>query len=540
MATPSKDIYLREVLCQVPRLLGLLDRNVLSSTYGCFDRNYWHYSTSDFANARKQEAVLSLALLYSTRHKGNPYCGKKSMLELINASLKFWHSIQHGNGSFSEWYPNEHSFVATAFSGYAVSETLLLLKNGIEEREGIIKGLEKVADFVAKHFESRACNQETGSIAFLYNLFLLTGKKKYKVAAKEKLKLFLLNQSQEGWFSEYGGFDSGYHSLAIDYLAKYYARSDDKRVLPALRRAVDFLCFFAQPDGSFGGAYCSRNTEYVVPHGLELLAGKITNAALLAKQVRKSIAGHAMVSLASLDDNYLCYNAYTYLQAFRYGKEKLQAKGMLPFKHDFERIFPESGIFVKSTAAYYLVASIFKGGAFKLCLADKSQDDFGLLVETAVGKRLFSSAFNRANEFRAEPGCLKVHGFLAFVPNKVLSPAKNILLRTYQLSAGRHQKISAATKELLRDKLITKQRLSTIAFSREISFTGKRVSVSDSLQRAHELKNVFIGHSGMHIYVPSSNYFFPRKADSTTKRLSWEKIRSKTSEGVFNLKRNLC
>ena len=67
MKENSGYIYLREINEQIPRLLGLLDRNPLSCTYGCFDRQYWHYRTSDFACTRSQEAVLTLALLYNNK-----------------------------------------------------------------------------------------------------------------------------------------------------------------------------------------------------------------------------------------------------------------------------------------------------------------------------------------------------------------------------------------------------------------------------------------------------------------------------------------
>ncbi len=76
----SKDIYLKEVLGQVPRLLGLLDRNAASKTYGCFDRQYWHYHISDFSCARSQESVLTLTLLYTIAHPENKYYNNELVL----------------------------------------------------------------------------------------------------------------------------------------------------------------------------------------------------------------------------------------------------------------------------------------------------------------------------------------------------------------------------------------------------------------------------------------------------------------------------
>ncbi len=549
----SKQVYLRETLRQVPRLLGLLDRNILSKTYGCFDRPYWHYSASDFANARKQEAVLTLALLYNIKHKGNLYWKKPVILSFINASLGFWRSIQHGNGSFSEWYPNEYSFVATAFSGYAVSETLLQVKAGIEHRKEIISALERAADFVSNRYEKRASNQEAGCIAFLYNVFLLTGKKRFEARARKKARVLLESQSKEGWFPEYNGFDVGYHSLAIDYVAKYYEKSRDNLVLKPLKDAVGFLSFFAHPDGSFGGPYCSRNTEYIIPSGIEALLGKCPESIALARQVRCSIASHSMASLASLDDNYLCYNAYTYLQAFQSQEKPVKSfPGLalqkwekpvksfsgLAFQKKFTQLFPESGIFVKSGLGFYLVASVFKGGAFKLCKNRNSFEDFGLLAETSSGERLFSSAFSRENKAGANKGSFAVSGKLAFAPSRTISPAKSLLLRSFQLSFGLHPGISSAGREFLRRKLITKQRVSQIGFSRKFSFHKGSVSVRDSVKPASSLEKIFLGFNAAHIYVPSSNYFFATKAGNRTWRLGRQAIERKTEANEFRVKRS--
>ena len=45
---PDPRWYADAALHEIPRLLTLLDRDPSSPTYGCFDRNYWHYRTQDF------------------------------------------------------------------------------------------------------------------------------------------------------------------------------------------------------------------------------------------------------------------------------------------------------------------------------------------------------------------------------------------------------------------------------------------------------------------------------------------------------------
>ena len=62
--------------------------------------------------------------------------------------------IQNKDGSFNEWYPYENSFVASAFSSYAVSETLLILPELKSEK--LTKALEKSAAWISKKTEDKS------------------------------------------------------------------------------------------------------------------------------------------------------------------------------------------------------------------------------------------------------------------------------------------------------------------------------------------------------------------------------------------------
>ena len=57
----NKDLFVREALAQIPKILTLLDRNPHSPTYGCFDRNFWHYKIIYFPSGMSQEFVYPLA-----------------------------------------------------------------------------------------------------------------------------------------------------------------------------------------------------------------------------------------------------------------------------------------------------------------------------------------------------------------------------------------------------------------------------------------------------------------------------------------------
>ena len=53
----GKEVYLKEILVAVPRILSHLDRDPFSPTYGCFDREYWAWATKEFPNIDLQRAV---------------------------------------------------------------------------------------------------------------------------------------------------------------------------------------------------------------------------------------------------------------------------------------------------------------------------------------------------------------------------------------------------------------------------------------------------------------------------------------------------
>ena len=59
----SRDLFAREALAQIPKILTLQDRNAHSLTYGCFDRNFWHYKIIDFPAGMAAEFVWPLALV---------------------------------------------------------------------------------------------------------------------------------------------------------------------------------------------------------------------------------------------------------------------------------------------------------------------------------------------------------------------------------------------------------------------------------------------------------------------------------------------
>jgi hypothetical protein len=504
----SNIYYLKEVLSQTQRLLSLLDRNPISKTYGCFDRQYWHYNTSDFACARSQEAVLTLALLYNIKHNDNIYYRNKKVLDWINAGLIFWTKIQENNGSFNEWYPKENSFVATAFSLYAISETLLQQpKDENWKNEEISSSLKKAGDWILNKNEKRVQNQEAGAAIALYNLYLLTHEIKYRESSEDKIRFIINNQTEEGWFYEYGSADIGYLSLCIDYLAKYYQKTGNEELLTVLKKAVGFISYFIHPNYTVGGEYGSRNTEYLIPDGFEIFAKEIHEANVISNHIKESLQNKSAVFPFSIDDKYLSYILYTYLQAYL-DSNSFETNVQPKYKQTFSNFFPDAGIWIHSDKSIYLITNFKKGGAFKLfSKANKiAVYDSGITLKTIDGKKLTSGWLSNQNKMNISGNNLEVEGTFSEVTDNILTPSKNVLLRMFGLTLGRSEKIGLMVKEKLRNKLIAGANPSVIKFFRKISIDDKTI-ITDKISDVDKIDELIVGSKASYIYVPSSRYF---------------------------------
>ncbi len=67
-----KQNYAFFIQTNLPRVLTQIDRDPDSPTYGCCDRNYWHYKIRDFSSAILQQSGLVLAKLYRLDFPGDP------------------------------------------------------------------------------------------------------------------------------------------------------------------------------------------------------------------------------------------------------------------------------------------------------------------------------------------------------------------------------------------------------------------------------------------------------------------------------------
>ena len=505
MRPAGKSIYLDLALKTAPRILSQIDRRIGSPTQGCFDREFWHHRSVDFPCMEKQESVLTLGLLHGLDHPGNPYYSRSALADWLRAGLLFWTESQRPNGSFDEWYPHENSTTATAFSTVCAAECLLREhKLDRQTVQTVVQTAERAAAWLIKQPEHQVCNQEAGSILAVYDAGLISRRQDLIQAARTKLEALLDLQTEEGWWPEYGGADIGYTSVALAYLAMLWQRLPDAGLFKALEKTICFLDRFVHLDGSPGGLYGSRQTEYILPAGPEILAAKSAAAARLSARLRSSLAARFDLQPNNLDHRYLLYHGYFFLLAFEAGPKEPLSIGSTA---DSDYTLPRAGLAYRRFGQAEAVISAKKGGLFKLAWPTGSLTDSGWTIVDGSGT--WTSAHFRP-EAEAEPigDGFKYSGRLHKASIELMTGRRLVGLRIWQGLLGRFAGASLLLKRLARRILITGATAGSIKFERRIEIEGGVLVCHDLISGLDSGRwQLFLGGSQSFAYGPSSRTF---------------------------------
>jgi hypothetical protein len=191
------------------------------------------------------------------------------------------------------------------------------------------------------------------------------GNQEYVIIAERRFNELLQMKNQEGWFSEYGGMDVSYLTVNLDFMIRYYELTGDNNALDAAKQIVQFIQYFIHPDGSLGGEYGTRNTEYFAPYGIEYLKKYCPVSHEIIHNLLGFIHQNGYLNLSCDERYYLHYLSHSFMKSlviYTYNP----GTGILPHQKNFEKFFNESKIFIKSTPHYYFVTNLSKGGVFKV------------------------------------------------------------------------------------------------------------------------------------------------------------------------------
>ncbi len=477
IASRARDAALRSrysdaVLAEIPRIIGNLDRNPFRPTYGCFDRQYWHYRTAAFPSEMYQEAVFPLAWACATRCPGNRWYQREPWRDWVIAALRYSAKAAHADGSCDDYYPYERALGAAVFSLLAGVKAYQRLELRDEE---IVAGFQRRARWIATHQESgRLTNHHALAALALLRVSQLDGDRALRAAADERIAQVLSWQHAEGWFAEYDGADPGYQTVTIGCLAEYRALTGRNDLTEPLTRGVEFCRWFLHPDGSYGGEYGSRGTYHCYPHGFELLTAETSAAADLADA---SLDQLALGRQACFDDDRLFAHRLASLCEAYDGWSTRRAICDEAAEH-CHRSFAGAGLFVSRRAEAHTIISAARGGVFKHFLEGNSPiTDGGLVVELTDGRVGISQQHSRTSrQWHAEMDELTdawrvtVEGQLAACRWETATPVKQAALHLGMISFGRWCR--GLVRKLLQRRLITSRSTLPMLHSRTIELIG--------------------------------------------------------------------
>jgi len=504
---------------EVDRVLSFEDREPHSGTYGCFDRVHWCWKFTDFPGARFQEGAFTLSWLF-TSPMANATYGNPRILDWLTASLDYWSSIQYPDGSFDEAYPYEHSLAATAFTSFYVGEAYLRvidhldpeLKDRLNETFGL------AGDWMCRNDETHGVlsNHLAAAAAGLHNIARITGESRFEHRSEYFVDRILAKQSCEGWYEEYGGADPGYQTHATFYLAWIWQQTRKARLLASLTKAIEFQRFTIHPNGTLGGEYGSRGTEFYYPAGFEILASHLDCAASVALALRTSAADQMIAGPATMDS----YNIFPLLNNYLFAAESTQTdlnRSPLPCENLGDWSFPEAGLHFKSTPAYYGILSTSKGGVVRVydkTTNELAMSDCGYWAESSNGV-ISSQSMDRTNAVQQSDDSVEVRAPFVSVNQRTMQPHTFVLFRLFTITLGRWQRVAYAVKQLLVKVLVSRRKQSPAWLTRTVEFGEERVVIKDRIESESKLRfqNLTKAAKFLTIHMGSSRYFQSQELD---------------------------
>jgi hypothetical protein len=443
--------------------------------------------------------MLSLALLYVTGLPSSPYLKNERIRDWAKAGLRFWTKIQHYNGAFDEYYPSEHGYIPTSFSLFSATETCRILD--IQDSD-IKEACLKAGRYLVNHYEDEALNQEAASIPSLFNVYLLTGEDWAAKAAREKFERIAKRQSPDGYFAEYGGADIGYLSTTLDFLLEYRRLSGDADVDSVAERIVDFSSYFIHQDGSVGGMYGSRNTEYFLLSPLCLMAEKSATASAMLERLCLG-SGGVQAYYRSFDDRYICHNMFhSLLRAIKYAPTEVITGFVLPCDVEHEQYFEDAGLLSIHRNGFHLLCGLSKGGCLRLFNRDREVfSDYGyrLVDRSSI---ISASCWQRSDSLRGSmPGSYRLDTDFTAVKSHTATPFKHMILRVLAKLMG------SRLIPFLKKRLIFVERIGPGRLARQIDILDDGFRITDQLELTGDVKKLYRAHKFSLRHVASSKYF---------------------------------
>jgi len=498
----------------IRRALTQIDRDPDSPTYGCADREFWHYKTRDYSSSILQQLVLPIEYI---RNKVIPISAPEKQVEDLALSLIKGLTRQINKyGGVNEYYPNEHSYVAGAFSLSAIARVLLDWQN-IKRNDLLNKidweAIQRQVDHIEKRKEHEVNNpdnlikeitpscQHAASTAALFICSKLKRLKINKSILKNNLRWLIDNQDEEGWFNEYGGPDFGYLSVSIDALAEIHQITNSKEVLIALKKSISFVACTIGVDDQIPFELGSRNTEYFYPFGIAYCAQFDSTASWVLKTIFMglNLPKHFM---SSVDDRYLSHCTLASVVKAIPFLDKVKKPKKPQFKKNI--YFKNSGLCFYRSPNYTIGISLLKGGIFRLVRKNGLiMLDHGFRISSKSGDWT-NNWWSLKNNFKITKNNIEINGYCHKMTFDVPTTLLHFGLRV--ASFFLRQKLKPMLKKvmILRSNNIDKN--NSPSFIRKFTFLKNEIKIDDVIN-INDLIAIKSAPRQNLRYVPSANNF---------------------------------
>lgn len=545
-----KNIYTGHALDQIPRFLSTMDRNPLSKTYGCANREYWLARAVDFPSAIAQYGILGLTLAYTTDGIGSPYYQHPKVGQWIKAGLMYLSQIQHSDGSYDEFYPNERGWAGpTGFllhsmvHAYKSVESLL----NPQEMATIRKTMHRAARFLGENDEIGVlANHHAMAILPLREAIELLDAREFEPLYEERKAEFMKYCHPEGWCLEYDGIDPGYLSATISFIGRTCQSRFDKELYDIAVKALDVTKYFVYPDHHYGGTLGSRETLHFYPHGYEIFGREHPIALAQANHMLAGFKKGASVYPALQAERYFVYRIPEFLFAARDFAPRVGELPLLPFQEEGDSSFniPNAGIWGAKRGKYWIVANLARGGNFKLYDVGSKEgkiiaSDTGISGRLKNGTFFTSSWIDEEKNFTIQGVEAQVKARCFTMSSQTFDPLKMTVFRAGMAALGWHHKSANHIKGGIRKILMLRNKTAPISLVRNLRLEvdGLRVIDRISCRKGLDIETIILGEELPVRYVPQSRYFQPMELEVAGRTLTRAELDTLRDTGEVSIER---
>lgn len=229
----------------------------------------WWRTPSEPFNARISEHVATYAWFLTAERTWNPYRGDDALAARLDAAIDYYVRLQHDDGSWPEYAPDEHSRAATAFALGYLSKTLARLRDADllpERRPEISAALRRAATWFLDPANEGVwtgdvlefANQPAAGLAGAAKALALDPDPGLQALLEDRVQYFVAHaQSPAGFLYEPRGMDIAYNlNVTLTELHELHVELGRPVMLPTVRRLAEWLRYTVAPEPDGAGLIC--------------------------------------------------------------------------------------------------------------------------------------------------------------------------------------------------------------------------------------------------------------------------------------------